>query len=126
MPFLDVTDVVLDPMLADRVTVNRRAESISNSGRASVTPQVFSNVVGVVTMASPNDLQRLPDDQRTGRNISFITKFKLRGTAPGFQPDTIVWLGDEFVVKVVEPYTRFGAGFVQAIAGSMNFQDAPP
>ena len=125
-PFLDVSDALLDPMLADSFTVNRRTEFIDTHGRAQVTSNVIENVIGVVCAANPNDLERLPEDQRMGRHISIVTKFRLQGPSPSFQPDTVVWNDDIFIIKNVEIYNRFGKGFIQAIAGSMDFVDKAP
>lgn len=125
MPFLDVSNVVLDPMFASAVSVLRRREVVTTKGRVTVSTTTFPRVVGVLTMASPNDLKRLDDQQRTLRTISFVTKFPLRATAKGYQPDLIQWFGDNFIVQLLEPYPRFGAGFYQAIATSIDSQDEP-
>lgn len=124
--FLDVSDVLLDPMLASTFDVNRRVEVISNKGRVEITETLFSDVVGVVCTASKNDLDRLDDNQRMGRHLSIVTRFRLRGPSPGYQPDTVVWNGDTFVVQYVDVYTDYGFGFIQAIVGSMDSIDQPP
>lgn len=125
MPTLDVSEVLTDPMLAEKVTVIRRVQAISDKGRTVVTPTEHKNVVAVVTAAHPNDLERLDDNQRTGRHLSVITKFALRATSPGYQPDIVVWRGDSYLVKALDPYPQYGAGFVQAIVGSLDSQDRP-
>ncbi len=126
--FLDVTELLIDPELVERssFTVNRRTEVVDNHGRSTLTSVVHTGVLGVVCSASSNDLIRLPDDQKMGRNMSIVTKFHLQGPSPGFQADTVVWHGDTFVVKYVDVYSQFGGGFIQAIVGSMDSQDAPP
>jgi hypothetical protein len=123
---MDFSEVVLDPMLAHTFNVNRRVQVVNNFGQVSYNTQTTYNVPGVVTAAGPNDLERLDDNQRMGRNLVIVTAFRLRGPAPGYQPDTIVWGGDTFVVKTVDPYPQFGSGFVQVIAGSIDSQDQPP
>lgn len=121
---IDVGDVLLDVDIAQTFTVLRRASTRTDKGREQVAVRRINNVVGVVCAASPNDLERLPEEQRMGRNLSIVTKFSLRGPAPGFQPDEVVWRGDTFLVKTVDPYPGFGP-FVQAIAGSIDSQDRP-
>lgn len=127
MAQLDVSHVLSSPMLSSRFIVNRREQVMNPQGRSEVVTRVFPDVPGVVTLANPNDLERLDDSQRMGRNYSIITKFRLIGPAKSgskqYQPDTIVWQGSELVVKNVEPYTNYGAGFVQALAGSMDIVD---
>lgn len=125
-PYLDVTAVLLDPELAETVIVIRRPQVISGQGRVTIPePRRFEGVVAVVTMAHPNDLERLDDNDRTGRVLCVITKFDLRATSPGFKPDLVVWRGDSYVVKALDPYVQYGPGFVQALCGSQDAQDRP-
>lgn len=124
MAFLDVSDVLLDPELTDTFTVVRRAESVNAQGRSVVAPENI-DAFGVITVTGNNDLMRLPEEQRMGRHLSIVTKFRLRGPAPGFQPDALLWGGDTFVVQAIDPYPQYGAGFVQAICGSMDAIDQP-
>lgn len=131
MPDLDVSEALTDPMLTDSFDVLRRKEVLDTHGRVT-TPanSSFPGQYGVLSAASPNDLERLEDSQRMGRNMSLITTFKLQGPAEvsgtEYQPDIVVWGGDQFVVKHVDPYSRYGAGFIQAIIGSMDIIDQPP
>jgi hypothetical protein len=126
MPLLDVTDVLFDPDLADTFTVQRRTNAVDAHGRPNPAVTTFSNTIGVVDSASPNDLERLDDNQRMGRHLMVITAFALRGPSVDSLPDQVVWAGDTYVVKHVDPYTRYGSGFVQAIIGSIDAQDANP
>lgn len=127
MPLLDVSSVLLDPDFATRFTVRRRTQVISAKGRTTTTDTDTPNVVGVITVASPTDLERLPDDQRMGRNMLVVTKYRLRGPSKDnvdqFQPDLVLWTGDTFIVKDVQPYTEYGAGFMQCIIGSIDLID---
>lgn len=133
MPFLDVaSETLLDPMLADSFTVTRRLEAVGNKGRSTTTNTVTNNVIGVVTAASPNDLERLEDMDRAGRHLSIVTKFPLQMVAKDsagnkYKPDLVTFQGDDFIVKYVDPYWKFGGvgGFTQAIVGSINLVDAP-
>ena len=122
MPLLDVSSILLDPDLADTITVLRRIEWVGTNGRSTTSVQKIGTI-GVVTMASPNDLDRAAETQVTTRTISVVTKFKARGEAQGYQPDIILWRGDNYVVKSIEPYPQFGAGFVQLQCDSMDIQD---
>lgn len=125
MAQLDVSEVFDDDVLQDSFAVKRREQVVDNDGYAS------NNVTddegfGVVCMASPNDLLRLPEEQRTTKTLSIVTRYPLRATAPDVSPDLVGWQGSFFVVVNVEPYTHFGAGFVQALCSSQNYQDAAP
>ena len=120
MPLIDMTDVLLDPDLADQFDVVRRAEAISAAGRSVVTPTTIPCQVGVVTMASPSDLVRRDDGQMISRRISIVTQFRLRGPGAGSQPDQVVLGGATYTVYDVLPYNRFGAGFIEALAECMQ------
>ncbi len=131
-PFLDVSDVLLDPDFADTVTVLRRAQTVDIHGRAVITESSIPNVLGVVTLLDPNKLVRTPEYTQAPRTISFVTKARLYGPAevPGsggsvYQPDYIQWEGNTFLVTSVLPYTRYGAGFVEATAEQNDYVSTP-
>lgn len=125
MALLDVSELLTDPDFADEFPVKRRSQVTGNNGRVSIDEKDLEGV-GVICAASPSDLRRLPEDQRTDRAISVVTQFRLRASAPDYQPDLVGWQGDFYVVSDIQPYTHFGSGFVQAICTSMSAQDQPP
>lgn len=122
MPDLDVSEVLFDPDFADVFTVQRRAEAVNTSGRSQVTVTPFIDIVGVITSTDPSDLERRDDGQMMTRTINVVTAFRLRGPSPGFQPDQIVHDGVTYTVDKILPFTRFGRGFIEAVATSMNAQ----
>ena len=130
MAFLDVSDVLLDPDFTNSFVVQRRLETVDVNGRSQV--QTFSAPsFGVVTAASPNDLERLPESDVYRRVISIVTKFKLRGetkdaSGNNWKPDLIVWQGDHYLVREIDLYSQFGAGFIQALCSSEDLVDKPP
>lgn len=129
MPQLDLREALLDPMMVDFFAVVRRQESITQKGRSSTVKRRF-NTFGIVDAASPNDLDRLEDYQFQTKAISVVTQFKLRGVSQqskkNYQPDLIFWASDYFLVRTVEDYSRYGAGWIQAIATSTDFIDEAP
>jgi hypothetical protein len=122
MPFLDVTSVLTDPDFADSFTVERRSEVVDEYGRSIQTILPF-RTSGVVTVGSPNDLDRPEEYEKFTRSITVVTKARLRGAVQGFQPDVIVWRDSRFVVKAIDLYPHFGAGFYQIEAESMEMVD---
>lgn len=124
-PFLDVSDVLLDPMLVQTFAVKRRTEVVGTNGRTTIT-ETTHNGIGTICMASNNQLDRLDDQQRMGRHLSIVTKFRLQGPTAGRQPDLIYWEGDWFIVQDLDLYTQYGAGFVEAIVGSVDIMDEVP
>lgn len=126
-PLLDPSDAIGDVDFSGTVTVTRRAEVVTSKGVSTVpNPRTFEGVPAVVTMAAPNDLERLEDLDRGRRYISVVTNFMLRMASPGYKPDLIDHLGDRYEVVDLSPYPQFGPGWVQAIAGSINVQDQAP
>lgn len=123
MPYLDVTAVLFDPDFADKFNVIKRVETVGANGRSVTANQTILNVIGVITAGNQNDLNRREDFQAMTRSISVVTKFRLQGEVQGRQPDLILWLGDYFIVKHTENYSRFGAGFIQAECESIDRVD---
>ena len=126
MPLIDVSEVLVDPDLASQFTVIRRAESVGSNGRVSTADTTIPNIIGVVTMQSAGELIRRDDSDMIQRKISVVTPFRLRSAADGHKPDQIVLDGITYTVTEILPYHRFGAGFVEAIAVSMNATDPGP
>jgi hypothetical protein len=125
MPLLDPSTILLDPMLADRFDVVQRPEIVTVEG-VSTTPTStrVANIVGVVQPASPDDLQRLDDNDRGQRSLKIYTRFRLNTAAVSRKPDLIIWRGDTFIVKSVDPYTGFGAGWTEVLATSIDSVEA--
>ncbi len=126
MPFLDVASVLLDPDLADTFTVLRRTQTISTGGIASTSPILTLPAIGVVAAATPDDLIRGDATQLMSKSITVDTIFALQGPAPGYQPDVVVWHGDNYVVTHIDDYSNFGAGFVHALCQSIDSIDQGP
>ena len=126
MPLIDVSEVLVDPDLASRFTVIRRAETVGSNGRSATTDTSFPNIVGVITMQSASELIRRDDGDMITRKISIVTPFRLRSAADGHKPDQVVLDGITYTITEILPYHRFGAGFVEALAVSMNATDPGP
>lgn len=129
-PSIDMRVALTNPITLDKFDVVRRAQVVDNAGKVIVTPTPFSNVRGVVT---PNltmkDLQRMSDAQIQSKAIAIVTRFALRGeaelTGQEFQPDLVVWHGNNFLVIFVEDHSNYAAGFVRAVAVMMDIQAIP-
>lgn len=130
MSMVDVSAALTNPYTLDKFNVQRRAVSNNNYGEPTITPTVINNVRGVVYPASPNDLKRLPEAQIMAQTIVVITRFALRGAskdsqAQEWEPDVVVWGGDNFLVIATNDYSQAGRGFIYAICSSMDTMDAP-
>lgn len=130
MPLLDVSEVFTDPMLIDTFQVIRRLQVVNQYGEVTPGKQTV-NATGVIQAAGDNSLIRQEDFQAQAKTIDVYTQFRLRGVAETigktqYQPDIIVWHGDNFLVRSVEDFSGFGQGFVHAEASSIDFVDQPP
>lgn len=124
MAFLDLTDVLLDPELSDTFSVVQRTEVVSQKGVSTTVTNTVPNVVGVIVPATPNDLQRLPETDFGHRALKVRTPFRLNGPTKTRKPDVVLWGNDQFIVRSVDPYTRFGAGWTEALVVNMDSLEA--
>lgn len=113
MPLLDVSDVLSDPMFADVLTLYRSTETVSGHGRG-VLSTVTSTISGVVTSADGDVLARLPEGDRTEGSITVHTVTVLTSGQGSIGPDELDWAGQRYIVRIVNDYSRYGAGFVCA------------
>ena len=124
MALLDVSEVLIDPMLATEISVVRRSSVVNDFGEEEVTEQTFP-AVGVIT-STANPMERGPDAQVQPDTITVRTPFPLVGPAEGVQADVIVWKGRRWVVFKPADYTHFGAGFVSADCEALDLVGAAP
>lgn len=125
MPFLDPSNILLDPQLADTFTVTQRPETITAEGLSRVVnPTVIPHVIGVVVPASPDDLERLDDQDRGRRTLKIYTRFRLNTASASRKPDLITWRGDTFIVVSVDPFTAYGPGWTEVLATSADSIEA--
>jgi hypothetical protein len=125
MPLIDTSELLTDPDFVETVQVIRRAETISDQGRVS-TQNVSYDVIASVQPQTDQPMIRGPDQQNLPQLIQVISQWRLRGIAPGYQPDLVVWNGTTFVVNKVFNWSHFGLGFVMAECSSMDHLDQPP
>lgn len=130
-PMIDVTEVLLDPMVAgEGFQVIRRPEIVSQFGQGSVPAPVTLPAVGSIQPTSDNSLVREEAYGMQVKTIRVVTTFRLRGVSrmgqQNYQPDIVVWNGGRFIVRTVEDFSSYGAGMIQADCISENFVDPPP
>jgi hypothetical protein len=133
MPLLDVSDIILDPDFCEFLTVYRREEVVDTKGRATVTPVLITPApIGVVEPQDDLPLQRGPDQQNLPQLLEVHSQFRLRSasndpsTGKNYQPDVIVWNGDQFLVNRVMNWSKFGKGFIRAQCSSVDPIDDVP
>lgn len=114
MPTLDVTDVLLSPEFLDTSLVVKRSEqTVDNDGFAqnTVTQTPFG---GVVTVDRSLEAKRMQAGQVISGAILIVTTYRLTSGNTGIDADTVTYRGRDYRVTFVDPYTAYGAGFVQA------------
>ena len=127
MPTLDFSDVIASPEFTSLFNVRRRSDSVDPATGRSVpsTAAMFTGISGVVVYGGGEKNSRREDAQSTDRQLTIVTKFRLRAASASVQPDVVIYDGVEFTVIAVEHWHRFGSGFVKATAESMNAFDIP-
>lgn len=114
MPTLDVTDVLLSPEFLDTtLTVKRNAQTVDADGFPSNAHTVMP-FGGVVTVDRSLEARRMQAGQVINGAILIVTVFRLTSSNTGLDADIVTYRGREYRVTFVDPYTAYGAGFVQA------------
>nr|DAI72347.1 MAG TPA: head closure knob [Caudoviricetes sp.] len=126
MPFLDVTDVLLDPDFCDYTLVcTRKTQVLDADGIATNIGQDIP-FNGVVTVDRSLEAKRMAAGQSIGGAILVVTQFRLTQGKPGLDADVVTYNGRHYRVTFVDPYTSYGAGFVQAHCELMEFNGGAP
>jgi hypothetical protein len=130
MVLLDVSLAVTSAYLCDSFSVTRRVQTVNNFGLASATPSTITPVYGVVAPSNENDLQRHPELEINSKAITVITSFALRSESEladtEFLPDIVVWNNDNFLVRTLDDWSQYAAGFTLCICTSIDLVDQPP
>ena len=120
MPNLDVTEILTDPDFFDILQLERRTKTVSGGGMSVLAPTSppLSNFYGVVTNDRGEVLHREDIGEHIEGAILVVTKFRLTSASVSggvtTEADLVHWDGRTYTVTTVEPYRRYGAGFVQA------------
>lgn len=128
MPLLNPGIVVASPYLGDSIWITQRPETVSDQG-LSIVGALSRRSYAIVNSAGANELQRVPEGQRSKRVMTFITNAQVRPVSPNAQPDIITWRSDgnmcDFLVYAVDPYPQYGVGWYIAVAVSVDMEDSP-
>ncbi|WP_413510838.1 head-tail adaptor [Serratia liquefaciens] len=120
MPLLDVTEVLLDPDFADPSLICRRQTQTTDDDNFPINTPHEIPFSGVVTVDRSLEARRMAAGQNINGAILIVTQFRLTqgsksiNDGPNLDADLVVYNGGLYRVTFVDPYTRYGAGFVQA------------
>ncbi|RQR87723.1 MULTISPECIES: hypothetical protein [unclassified Burkholderia] len=114
MPFLDVSDVLLDPDFMDlTLSVTRNEQTVGDDGNSIITSMLVP-FYAVVTSLSGSVLHRVAEGEHISDTITVHTQFKLIGGQSGYDADVVNWQGLQWTVTNVNDYSTYGRGFVAA------------
>ena len=120
MPDIDVTEVLLDAVVAaEPFSVVRRQEVVSAAGVVTTQDVVVEDLLGSIFPSGDSSLLREEALQTQEQAITVVTTFLLRGAGAdtggaSYQPDVVLWKGGTYQVRVVRSYSQYGAGMVEA------------
>ncbi|CQR12442.1 head-tail adaptor [Yersinia mollaretii] len=126
MPNLDVTDVLFDPDFCDMsLVVKRNIQTVDADGFATntVTEKGFA---GVVTVDRSLESRRMMSGNVIGGAILIVTVERLTQGQTGRDADIVTYQNRDYRVSFVDPYTAYGAGFVQAHCELLPFDGGVP
>ena len=118
MPTLDVTDVLFDPDFCDfNLWVTRRVQTVDEDG-------IGSDSEVKTQFALEN--RRMQSGQVISGAILIVTTERLTQGQTGRDADIVTYQGRDYRVTFVDPYTAYGAGFVQAHCELLPFDGGTP
>ncbi|WP_208951192.1 head-tail adaptor [Rahnella sp. ChDrAdgB13] len=126
MPNLDVTEILSDPDFADfSLVVTRNIQTVDRQGFAANTP-TSTTFTGVVTVDRSLEARRMQEGQVVTGAILIVTTERLTQGQTGRDADIVTYQNRDYRVTFVDPYTAFGAGFVQAHCELLPFDGGTP
>ena len=127
MPFLDVSDILSDPDFVDTSLVCRRnRQGRDDDGFSTNIPAEDIPFSGVVTVDRSLEARRMEAGQTIGGAILIVTRFRLTQGNEDYDADVVTYQGRRYRVTFVDPYTAYGAGFIQAHCELVDFNGGQP
>lgn len=126
MATLDVAWVCECGEFVNQFEVVRRQEHVSQFGRAEVIAEPTQFALGTIFPTGDNSLQRQADFETSSKTMTIITRYPLRTSSPGYQPDIVLYQGNTYIVQSVKDWMQIGSGFVEAEVTSLDAQPSPP
>ena len=126
MPNLDVTEILSDPDFADfSLVVTRNVQIVDRQWFATNTP-TSTTFTGVVTVDRSLEARRMQASQVVTGAILIVTTERLTQGQAGRDADIVTYQNRDYRVTFVDPYTAYGAGFVQAHCELLPFDGGTP
>lgn len=116
MALVDTTHLLTNPRYTDELLLRRTTESINQYGEREVL-EVEETIRASVFPATSQSLALLPESQRIGGVIEIYYKGAVS------LGDVLVWKATRYVVRTIDDYSHFGAGFLKAVATRESIND---
>lgn len=126
MPLLDVSDILSDPDFADTSLYCHRNKQVTDDDGFSINIPEEIRFYGVVTVDRSLEARRMEAGQTIGGAILIVTSLRLTQGAEGHDADVVIYQGRRYRVTFVDPYTAYGAGFIQAHCELVDFNGGQP
>lgn len=131
MPLIDLSEVLSSLDIACQTfTIVRRSEAVNQYGESVLTTSLI-DTVGAVQPLGDNSMLREEMFTTNSNGITVWTTtplFNAGRTVAGvtYQPDLILWNGAHYLVRNMDPWSDFGAGFFKAECSQTEYQDILP
>lgn len=114
MAQIDVSELILDPVFVDQLTLIRRTPTINSKGENTLVETPVTTV-GSVQPASNKQLSRLPEALQIADVRSFFIKIEIITDGASKYPDIIVFGAKRFQVLTAAPWLNFGGGWNEGV-----------
>lgn len=128
---IDVSDIVLDADMGGfSFDVIRRERAVGANGMAALQPAynviqgIRTTARGVIVSGNVRELERDPEGARQVSTLSVHTPFRLTSGTDQYEADIVWWQNRSYTVVLVNDYSHYGRGFVNAIIELLPINDA--
>jgi hypothetical protein len=106
---IDLSDIVVDPDLAEEFTIVRTTGSFQRGGWVAGAPTQLA-AYGVVSVVNERELSMVPEGDRVKGSLAFYAtrEVYLTGAAGGRISDKILFKGEYYRIVNVAPWGSFG------------------
>lgn len=114
MALVDVSDLLSDTDFCDSFIVVKRVATVNEFGETNIT-ELQEATVGVVQNSAQESLAFMESGVQLSVSIKVYTKKALSAQSEGRLADIIVWCGERYIVKSVQPWYNYGVGYCRAV-----------
>jgi galactose-6-phosphate isomerase len=118
MPFIDVSDVLLDPDFEQEFLLLRSVQTVDDGGIATNTPTQLS-IAGVI-VPKTSELDQVEEGLRIVSMIEVFTPFLMTAGSAGIVADIVVYNNRSYRVMAVEDWSAYGNGWTKATCTEMS------